>query len=75
MILGMPFTCIGDTSLAKVHQISLSHLREKMTRLRQKPKGGGMGRRKSCLNQDADYELHVIYPVVFSCDSQSNRMT
>ena len=41
MILEMPFRCIGDTSLAKVHQISLSHLREKMTRLRQKSNGGG----------------------------------
>ena len=43
MILAMPFRCIGDTSLAKVHQISLSHLREKMTRLRQKPNGGRDG--------------------------------
>ena len=47
MILAMPFRYIDDTSLANVHQISLSHLREKMTRLRQKPNGGrGMGGRK-----------------------------
>ena len=65
MILGMPFRYIDDTSLAKVDQISLSHLREKMTRLRQKPNGGeGDGWAEICclaasLKQDAGYKFHA----------------